>query len=112
MLPVSHLLKGKTMIYEFKSKATGNLIMTAPVAQMILKSIDKADGPTGIITVAQLPASIAQLKLAMIASKAKATPKPDDETEQAPVSLSQRALPFLEMLERALTAKEDVVWGV
>ena len=40
------------MIYEFTSRATGNMVMTQPVAERLLKLIGKHPGPQGIITVA------------------------------------------------------------
>ena len=46
------------MLYEFKSRATGNLVMTQKVAERLLAIIGKAPGPTGIILPEQMPAAI------------------------------------------------------
>ena len=50
------------MIYEFKSRATGSVVMTKPVAEWILKIVGKTPGATGIVTVDQMPAAIAALR--------------------------------------------------
>jgi hypothetical protein len=39
------------MIYVFKSKATGTVVMTQPVAEKLLAIIGKSPGQQGIITV-------------------------------------------------------------
>ncbi len=109
------------MIYEFKSRATGSVIMTKPVAEWILEIIGKAPGPTGIVTVAQMPAAVAALRRAIDQERAalRAEDAGDREAdanaggdEDYPVSLAQRAFPFIEMLEAAHRAGKDVTWGV
>ncbi|MCL4184871.1 MAG: DUF1840 family protein [Burkholderiaceae bacterium] len=111
------------MIFEFKSRATGSVIMTRPVAEWILQIVGKTPGATGIITVEQMPAAIAALRRAIDeerqALRARAaedrTPGEDETADDAdtyPVSLAQRAFPFIEMLETAHKAGKDVTWGV
>ncbi len=121
------------MIYEFKSRATGSVIMTKPVAEWILQIIGKAPGRTGVITVDQMPAAvdalnqaIAQEKEALRAerrameSAASAPPAPadadaeksDTENDPYPVSLAQRAFPFIDLLKEAHRAGKDITWGV
>lgn len=53
------------MIYEFKSRATGSIVMTEPVGQRVLEIIGKEPGPRGIITVDQIPGAIAALRKAV-----------------------------------------------
>ncbi|MGD9944740.1 MAG: DUF1840 domain-containing protein [Burkholderiaceae bacterium] len=109
------------MIYEFKSRATGSVVMTRPVAEWILKIIGKDPGPTGIITVDQMPGAIAALRQAIDEEKrelraAQGSNRSDTETDEKsddyPVSLAQRAYPFIEMLEQAHRGGKDVTWGV
>ncbi len=112
------------MIYEFKSRATGSVVMTKPVAEWILQIIGKAPGASGIITLDQMPAAVAALRRAIDEEKrslraAQAAQNGGDagsETENAddnyPVSLAQRAYPFIEMLEAAHQGGKDVTWGV
>lgn len=110
------------MIYEFKSRATGSVIMTKPVAEWILKIVGKEPGATGIVTVEQMPAAVAALRKAIdeeratLAEEASGTAAgaPEESTgeDAYPVSLAQRAFPFIEMLEAAYKAGKDVTWGV
>lgn len=111
------------MIFEFKSRATGSVIMTRPIAEWILQIVGKTAGATGIITVEQMPDAIAALRKAIDeerqALRARAAedrePGEDasaDDRDTYPVSLAQRAFPFIEMLEAAHKAGKDITWGV
>jgi len=101
-----------TMIYKFKSKATGDLIMTQPVAERVLSLIGKPATPQGIIEVDQLPAAMSALEAAVSAE----SPAPAGDGQAAGqadrVSLRQRVWPMVEMMKRALAAKQAIVWGV
>ena len=105
------------MIYEFKSRATGSVIMTKPVAEWILKIVGKEPGATGIVTVEQMPAAIAALRKAIDEERAALRAEESGGVAAAGedawlVSLAQRAFPFIEMLEAAHKAGKDVTWGV
>ncbi len=111
------------MLYEFKSRATGSVVMMGPVAERLLGIIGKTGGPTGIITVAQMAQAITDLRSAIDderrarqqAVKAAGAPDhsaSDTEPASAGVSLEQRAVPLIDMLERALKAQRDITWGV
>lgn len=101
-------------MYKFKSKATGDLVMTQPVGERVLSIIGKATTPQGIIEVGQMPAAIAALEAAVAAEPAGAG-KPDDADAPEPareaVGLRQRVWPMVEMLKRALAEQQPVVWG-
>ncbi|MBN9463241.1 MAG: DUF1840 domain-containing protein [Burkholderiales bacterium] len=111
------------MIYEFKSRATGSVIMTKPVAEWILGIVGKAPGRTGIITVDQMPAAVAALRRAIEGEKqaqreaekadsVSAADAADAEDDDYPISLARRAFPFIELLETSHAAGKDVTWGV
>lgn len=116
------------MIYEFKSRATGTVIMTRPVAEWILQIVGKTPGPTGIVTVEQMPGAIAALRKAIDDERqalraesrggtqgqagAQGEDAAADDADSHTVSLAQRAFPFIEMLEAAHAAGKDVTWGV
>ncbi len=106
------------MIYKFKSKAAGDVIMLKPNGDHVLRIIGKEPGGRGIITVAELPAAIAALDEA-IRRESHAPPpqenkKDDEETRPIDerVSLQQRAWPLLTMMKEALAGQADIVWGV
>lgn len=99
------------MIYKFKSKASGDVIMLGPNGDQMLRILGREPAPKGIIDVEQMPAAIATLRAA---AQDDATPpaQEEDETAGKGVSLHQRLWPVIELLERSLAAKEPVVWGV
>jgi Domain of unknown function (DUF1840) len=107
------------MLYKFKSKAAGDLIMLEPNGRRVLQIIGKDPGPKGIIEPAQMPAAVAALESAVAREEAEQQAAIDEAkaTGQVPpkfdaVSLRQRALPFIEMLRRCEKAGKEIVWGV
>lgn len=104
------------MLFTFKSATTANLIMHDSSGREILALLGKnSDDPAGIITVDQMPEALRKLREAISLDKA-GSPKPNtgeqetDDEEQ--VSFSQRAVPFIDMLEAAAKSGEPVTWGV
>lgn len=106
------------MLFTFKSATNADLIMHEKSGKEILALLGKSpDDARGIITVEQLPEAIATLRKAIVADKATprdtaASPSKNETDDEPPVSLAQRAAPFVDMLERAVKACEPVVWGV
>jgi len=105
------------MLYEFKSKATGNVVMTGPVAERLLGIVGRAPAAKGIFTVEQMPDAIAALQAAIDAERAEGgqpDPDADERTREAArsVSLAQRGWPMIDMLRTAHAAKQPVTWGV
>ncbi len=107
------------MLYKFKSKAAGDLIMLEPNGRQVLQIIGKDPGPKGIIEPAQMGAAVQALESAI--AKDEAQQKQADDEAQARgekavraegISLRQRAVPFVDMLRRAEKEGEDIVWGV
>ena len=111
-----------TMLYKFKSKVTGDLIMLEPNGRQILQLIDKGDAASlvkGILVPPEMPAAIAALERAVAEDdaaqqqrlqEAKAAGEKLPRSEN--VSLRQRAVPFIDMLKRCHQADMEVVWGV
>ena len=110
------------MLYKFKSKVTGDLIMLGPSGRQILKIIgrnqDAPPGP-GILLPQDMPAAIEALEAAVAQDEALRLRQLQEAQEagEAPpqlegVSLRQRAVPFIEMLQRCHRADKEVVWGV
>ena len=102
------------MLYKFKSKNAGDVIMLEANGRKVLEVIGKDAGPTGIILAAQMPAAIEALNAA-IALEEKTRQMMDVEDDlvhgDAP-GLRQRAMPFIDMLKRNQKAATDVTWGV
>ena len=110
------------MIYKFKSKAAGDVIMLGPTGDRVLGLIGKDVTAQGIIEPSQMPAAIQALADAVAADDAARArvakgEEPDANDAGAggardPISLRQRAWPLVEMMKRALAANEPVTWGV
>ena len=114
------------MLYKFKSKATGDLIMLEPQGKHILNLIGKEPGTQGIILPSEmlsaidaLNAAVAQEELAHQAAKEAAQNDQVQAQSAAPaadglrtISLKQRVVPFIDMLRRAHAEHKEVVWGV
>ena len=105
------------MLYEFKSKATGNVVMTGPVAERLLAIVGREPSAKGIFTVEQMPGAIAALQAAVERERAESSQTETDADERTreamrSVSLAQRAWPLIDMLRTAQAAKQPVTWGV
>ena len=100
--------------------------MFGDVAQRMMKLMGKDVTDKGIVTVEQLPDAIARLKAAIEEDKQqRAGVQEEDQPQTEPdrsrpnakssrpfVTLTQRAVPLLELLEWSLKKKKPVVWGV
>jgi hypothetical protein len=105
------------MIYKFKSKATGDLIMLGANGDELMRLMGREPAAQGIVQPADMPAALQALQAAIAAQEAAAAAAAADgdaQDAQGPrgVSLRQRAWPLIEMLRRAQAADEPVVWGV
>ena len=107
------------MIYKFKSKSSGDVIMMGPSGDHVLGIIGKSPSRKGIIEPAAMPAAIAALERA-IADEDEARQRAEAEAQAEgkklsasdAVSLRQRAWPLVDMMRRAHAEGHDVVWGV
>ena len=108
------------MLYEFKSKAGGNVVMTQPVAERILAIIGKPPAAAGVFEPQHLPGAIAalQAEIAREAANGQANAGSNQEEEDTReegakrISLKQRAWPLLELMKAALAADQRITWGV
>lgn len=102
------------MIYKFKSKATGDLIMLGPNGDQMLRLLGREPAATGIFELADLPAARRRLEAAVAEAEAAAAAAPGDDDERArqAVGLRQRLWPMVQMMDRAAAAGEVIVWGV
>ena len=110
------------MLYKFKSKVTGDLIMLEPNGRQILQLIGKGDAASlvkGILLPPEMPPAIATLERAVAEDDAalqqrlqEAKAAGEKPARSETVSLRQRAVPFIDMLKRCHQADKEVVWGV
>jgi hypothetical protein len=112
------------MLYRFKSKASGDVVMLQTHGDRVLLAMGREPAARGIVTVEQLPGSIAVLQAAIAADEAMrrshSDAPPGAETDEAAhrdgegdtMSLRRRAWPLLDLLQRAQADGVEVVWGV
>jgi hypothetical protein len=101
--------------------------MLEPNGKQILRIIGKEPVPKGILEVLEMPRAIEALRQAVQLEEdtraqmdaqnvsgsvdTKDTKRAVTSGQERPVSLRQRAAPFIDMLQRAHKANKDVVWG-
>ena len=107
------------MIYKFKSKAAGDVIMLGPNGDQVMRLLGREPAPQGIFEAAGMPAVMAALEAAVLAeeaarSQAEAEAKAEGTTlpPRDGVALRQRVWPLVVMLKRSHAAGQDIVWGV
>lgn len=98
------------MLYKFKSKDYGDVIMLELNGRRVLEIIGKDAGPKGIILPEQMPAAIEALQAAIV--EEERAEKEAGVVQGDGPGLRQRALPFIELLQRNHQAGHEVVWGV
>ena len=125
------------MLYKFKSKASGDVIMFETHAKALLEIMGKDPSAKGILLVADMPKALEALEVALKkhgheanheveheaghevshekghASPAKHRSKEQEhEQESLVVSLGQRAAPMRQMIKQCILEGHPIVWGV
>ena len=105
------------MLYKFKSKNAGDVIMLEPHGRQVLEIIGKEAGPKGIILPEQMPAAMLDLRAAIekeeLLERQQQLAQNAEQKNQPPgIALRHRALPFMQMLEACHRQGDSVVWGV
>jgi Domain of unknown function (DUF1840) len=100
------------MLYKFKSKAAGDVLMLGPNGDQVMQILGREPADKGIIEVASMPAAIVALEAAIVAAERTATEAGAEPSGADRISLRQRAWPLIEMMKRAHAAGEPIVWGV
>ena len=103
------------MLVTFRTNAYANITMFGDVAIRLLKLMGHSGTVPSAILAEDVPAALERLKAAIAADKAAGADTPPagtqrDEAEEPPVSLANRALPLIELLEAAVKRKSDVMW--
>jgi len=127
------------MLYKFKSKASGDVIMFETHAKALLEIMGKDPSAKGILLVADMPKALEALEVALKkhgheanheaeheaghevghekghASPAKHRSKEQEHEpgqESLAVSLGQRAAPIRQMIKQCILEGHPIVWGV
>ncbi|WP_334135421.1 DUF1840 domain-containing protein [Tepidimonas sp.] len=109
------------MLYRFKSKAAGDVVMLASTGRRVLEILGKDPNGPGIILPQQIPAAIEALRAAVEQEEAQARRERQEaqargeelaEPPEERVPLRTRVAPFIEMLQHCQREQCEVVWGV
>jgi len=117
------------MLFKFKSKSCGDLIMLEEGGKLVLTLIGKDPQPQGILEVSDMARSIKLLEAVIQVNGVGEHAAPNENTlvtakgrEKAgadssdqnldPVTIKQRVIPFLEMLKTCQVQGNPIVWGV
>lgn len=101
------------MLVRFNSKV-GMITMFGDVATKLLRTMGQSGAVPGAILAPDIPAAIQRLRqgISVQQETQKTEPRAGESEKEADerVSLSQRAFPLIELLERASKNGSDVIW--
>jgi hypothetical protein len=101
------------MLVRFDSQA-GGFSMFGDIAVTLLKMMGHSGTVPGAILAQDIPPALERLKAAVAAapevSPEQGTSAGDPGNKEPVVSIRQRAFPLVELLERAVQKKCDVLW--
>ncbi len=102
------------MLYKFKCKAAGDVLMLGPQGNQLLALLGRQPAAQGIIEPSVMAAAIQALQRAAEDDAAQRAQESPDELQRGArsVSLKQRVWPMIDMLRQAQAANEPIVWGV
>jgi hypothetical protein len=107
------------MLYKFKCQAAGDLIMLGPNGDALMRVLGRAPAAQGIIEPADMPAAQRAIEQAVAADEAarsqaeqEALLRGEPLGPREGITPRQRLWPMIELLRRAHSAEQPVVWGV
>lgn len=112
------------MIYKFKSKAAGDVIMLKATGDRVLAAMGREAAPKGILECEEMPGLLHALQAAIEQDdRARAGPADDDADAtrgrphesgagEGAMPLRRRAWPLVQMIQRAQAEGHPITWGV
>ena len=98
------------MLVKFKSDA-GDMTMFGEVAVALLRIMGQTGALPGALLAKDIPAALERLKRGAATATAPVQAGKDSGHDDEPVvSLKNRAFPLIELLERCVKMKCDVIW--
>lgn len=94
------------MLITFHTDAFADITLFGEVGLGFLKLMGHSGTVPGAILAADVPAALAGLRAGVTA----AAPVAQTDTDEPAVSVSNRALPLIQLFEAAIAAKADVMW--
>ncbi|MEO0002736.1 MAG: hypothetical protein RLZZ22_428 [Pseudomonadota bacterium] len=107
------------MLYRFKSKASGDVVMLEPNGRQLLEILGKNPSGPGIILPEQIPGAVKTLQDAVFEEEAEhqrevqeALARGDDTPDPNRITLRVRVTPFIDLLKHSLRERTEIIWGV
>ncbi|MEY5100743.1 MAG: hypothetical protein RJA36_3462 [Pseudomonadota bacterium] len=107
------------MLYRFKSKASGDVVMLEPNGKQVLEILGKDPSGPGIILPEQMPDAVKALRDAIFEEEAEhqrevqeALARGEDTPDPNRITLRVRATPFIDLLQHSMREHTEVIWGV
>jgi hypothetical protein len=97
------------MLVKFDSEA-GQILMFGDVAVALLKMMGQSGVVPGAIVAPDIPSALEKLRQGVEAQAHHPRARRDDEIEDPDVTLRQRAVPLMELLDRAAKQAKNVMW--
>ncbi len=95
----------------FKSRHAPNIVMLESVARSLIRMTGHSGDIPGSIPAERTAQALAELERQIASAGATAnTPDDDDDRREHRVSLRHRALPLMDMLKRAASEGDYVIW--
>jgi hypothetical protein len=109
------------MLVRFSSAKTESILLFGDVAKQLIGMLGASGAVPGAIGAEDIPAAVRRLRQELSATALgpnEESQKPatldqemdDERAREPPVSLSNRAIPLIDILERAAAAKAPVMW--
>jgi Domain of unknown function (DUF1840) len=98
------------MLVIFTTDAYADITMFEGDALAMLKMMGHSGAVPGAILAADIPQAPSRLTAALEAQKADSSPVENEDAEEPAVSMTNRALPLIELLTAAAKADRNVMW--
>jgi hypothetical protein len=97
------------MLVTFSTDAYADITMFGDVALNLLKMMGHTGTVPSAILAADVPAALSRLTAAIHATNGS-TPAKHADTNETEVSMNNRVVPLINLLQAAAKAKKDVMW--
>lgn len=97
----------------FHTKSHADITFLDDIGKRLIELMGHTPSVPGAILASDLPAALAHLRAGVTANTAIEQPVAadgQDQDKERPVSLAQRALPLIQLLEAGRADKENVMW--
>ena len=96
----------------FHTKSYPDITFLADIGKQLIALMGHTPSVPGAIVASDLPAALARLRSGLAEIHLDNQSEDNERTDDAerPVSLAQRALPLIQLIEAAVAEKENVMW--